>query len=59
MKMLAEYLQHAIDFGALAARETNPTLKARYRQQADIYRQMADKLAADLGLSVSALLDLN
>jgi hypothetical protein len=29
MKMLAEYLERAIDFDALAKRESNPTLQAR------------------------------
>jgi hypothetical protein len=33
-----------------------PTVKARYRQQADTYRKMAEELASELGLSVPALL---
>jgi hypothetical protein len=57
MQQLAEYLEQTIQFGALAARESNPALRARYREQADTYRRLADKLAADLGLRVPALLD--
>jgi hypothetical protein len=57
MKQLAEYLQHAIEFQALAAREANPTLQARYQEQADTYRALAEKRAADLGINVPTLVD--
>jgi hypothetical protein len=57
MKQLSEFLQHAIEFQALAARESNPTLRARYQEQADAYRALAAKLAADLGINVPALMD--
>ena len=54
---LAEYLESAIQVGALAARESNPSFKARYQAQADYFRGLAEKLTADLGLRVPALLD--
>jgi hypothetical protein len=57
MQQLAEYLEHAIQFGALAARESNPTLKSRYQAQADYFRELAEKLTADLGLRVPVLSD--
>jgi hypothetical protein len=57
MKQLAEYLQHAIEFQALAARESNQALRARYQEQADTYRALAAKLAADLGIDVPALME--
>jgi hypothetical protein len=43
MKMVAEYLEKAIHFEQLAARETDPKLKADLLSQAQSYR----KLAAD------------
>jgi hypothetical protein len=33
MQQLAEYLEQAIQFGALAAREANPILKVQNRAQ--------------------------
>jgi hypothetical protein len=57
MRQLAEYLEQTIQFGALAARESNPMLKARYQAQADYFRGLAEKLTVDLGLRVPALLD--
>jgi hypothetical protein len=57
MKQLAEYLDQTIRFGALAAGESNLILKARYQEQADYFRGLAEKLTADLGLKVPALLD--
>jgi hypothetical protein len=57
MKQLAEYLEQTIRFGALAAREPNQILKARYQEQADYFRGLAEELRADLGLKVPALLD--
>jgi hypothetical protein len=57
MEQLSEYLESAIQFGALAARESNPRLKARYQAQADYFREMAEKLTTDLGLRVPVLMD--
>ena len=57
MKQLAEYLEQTIRFGALAARESNPILRARYQARADYFRELAEKLTVDLGLRVPALSD--
>jgi hypothetical protein len=57
MQQLAEYLEQAIQFGALAARESNPVLKARYQAQAEYFRGLAEKLTVDLGLRVPVLMD--
>jgi len=34
MKMVAEYLEHAINFERMAAEETNPQIKAVFEKQA-------------------------
>jgi hypothetical protein len=57
MQQLAEYLEHAVQYGALAARESNPKLKDRYQAQADYFREMAENLTVDLGLRVPVLMD--
>ena len=46
MKMVAEYLEHALNFERLAAAENDPVLKASLIKQAEAYR----KLAADRAL---------
>jgi hypothetical protein len=51
MKMLAEYLDHAMQFEHMAATEANPDLKAKFLKQAADYRKLAAKRAAKLGLS--------
>ena len=43
MKMIAEYLEHALNFERMAAAEANPQVKAVFEKQAATYR----KLAAD------------
>jgi hypothetical protein len=50
MKMIAEYLEHAIQFEHMAAAEANPDLKATFLKQAADYRKLAAKRAAYLGL---------
>ena len=50
MKLLGEYLEHALQFERLAAQETNPELKASLEGQAVAYRKMAAKRALELGL---------
>jgi hypothetical protein len=50
MKMIAEYLEHALQFERMASRETNLTLKAQLLKQADDYRRLASKRAGQLGL---------
>ena len=46
MKMIAEYLEKALQFEQMADREENPDLKANLLEQAKAYR----KLAADRAL---------
>ena len=45
MKMVAEYLEHALQFERLAAREENPELKAEMKGQALDYRRLAAERA--------------
>ena len=47
MKMVAEYLEKALNFEQLASKETEPNLKTALLQQAKAYR----KLAADRALA--------
>ena len=44
MKMVAEYLEKALDFEQLAA-ENDPKLKADLTKQAEAYRKLAAKRA--------------
>ena len=46
MKMVAEYLEKAVNFEQMAAKETEPNLKTALLAQAKAYR----KLAADRAL---------
>lgn len=50
MKLLAEYLEHALQFERMAAEETNPALRSDFEGQAQAYRKMAAKRARQLGL---------
>jgi hypothetical protein len=50
MKMIAEYLEHAVRFEQMAAAETDPELKARLLEQAKAYRKLADERATRLGI---------
>lgn len=50
MKLLGEYLEHAIQFERMAAEESDPKLKAAMESQAMAYRKMAAKRAKMLGL---------
>jgi hypothetical protein len=51
MKMIAEYLDHALQFEQLAASESNLDLKATFLKQAEDYRKLAATRAAQLGVS--------
>ena len=51
MKMIAEYLEHAIQFERMAAQESDASLKERLLKQAAEYRRLAEKRAALLGLA--------
>jgi hypothetical protein len=50
VKMIAEYLEHALQFERMAADEKNPELKADLEKQAAAYRKLAAERANKLGL---------
>jgi hypothetical protein len=50
MKLLTEYIEHALQFERLAAQERDPHLKARFDEQAKEYRKLAAERAARYGL---------
>jgi hypothetical protein len=50
MKMLSEYLDHALTFERMAEAEDNPSLKAQFEKQAAAYRKLAKERAAKYGL---------
>jgi hypothetical protein len=45
MKMVAEYLEKALDFERMAAAENDPDLKISLMQQAEAYRKLAAQRA--------------
>jgi hypothetical protein len=50
MKMITEYLDHAITFERMAAEEDDPVLKAKFEKQATAYRKLAADRAAQYGM---------
>jgi hypothetical protein len=50
MKLIAEYVEHAIKFERMAAEESDAILKEQLLKQAADYRRLAEKRAALLGL---------
>lgn len=48
--MLAEYLEHALEFERMAAREQNPDTRAQLEKQAQAYRKLAISRARALGM---------
>jgi hypothetical protein len=54
MKMIAEYLDRAMQFEHIAAIENDPGLKAKFLVQAADYRKLAEKRAGQLGVSDSS-----
>jgi hypothetical protein len=50
VKMIAEYLERALDFERMAAAETNPEIKAVFEKQAASYRKLAADLTKKFGL---------
>jgi hypothetical protein len=48
--MIAEYLEHALQFERMAEPEKNPELKAQLEKQAAAYRKLATERARKLGL---------
>jgi hypothetical protein len=52
MKMLAEYVDMAIKFEAMAAAEKDLKLKTEFEKQAAAYRKLAEKRAKEYGLKM-------
>ncbi len=50
MKMVAEYLEHALNFERMAAAEKNPEVKAVFEKQAATYRKLAAERTKKFGL---------
>jgi len=50
MKLLTEYLEHALTFERLAAEESNPELRKHLEMQAAAYRKLVSERAARYGL---------
>ena len=50
MKLLTEYLDHALQFERMAAEEDNPKLRVQFEGQARAYRKLASDRATKLGL---------
>ena len=50
MKMLAEYLEHALQFERWASETDDATLKQQFLKQAAEYRQLADERAVAIGV---------
>jgi len=50
MKMIAEYLEHALQFERLADHEQNPKIKEDFEKQAKAYRKIAAERTNKLGL---------
>ena len=48
--MIAEYLEHALNFERMAADEKNPKTKAEFEKQAAAYRQLAAEQAKKHGM---------
>jgi hypothetical protein len=56
VKMIAEYLEHALQFELLASAEMNPKLKADLQNQATAYRNLAAERTKQLREAEAALL---
>jgi hypothetical protein len=50
VKLVAEYLEQVIHFERMAAEATDPNLKESLKHQANAYRKLAEKRAAELKL---------
>jgi hypothetical protein len=50
MKLLNEYLEHALAFERMAAQENNPEVRAQFEEQAKAYRNLAAERATRYGL---------
>lgn len=58
MKLLSQYLDHALKFESLAAGEIDPKLKADLMGQAQAYRKLAAERASKLGLPSPSALEM-
>lgn len=52
MNMIAEYLEHAIQFERMAAEATDPKFKEQLSKQAETYRKLAVDRAKKFGLKL-------
>ena len=50
VNMVAQYLEHALQFERMAADEQNPKIKADFEKQAVAYRKLAGERARSLGI---------
>ena len=50
VKLVAQYLEQAVQFARMAAEATDPQLRESLQKQALEYRKLADKRAAELKL---------
>jgi hypothetical protein len=50
MKLLTEYLEHAVAFERMASEENNPEVRAQFEDQAVAYRKLAADRATRYGL---------
>ena len=50
--MIAEYIEHALQFERMAADEKDPKLRAELEKQATAYRKLAAERAQRLGLKM-------
>ena len=50
MKLLCEYLEHALTFERLALQESDPVVKSQFEKQATAYRKLAAERAEKYGL---------
>jgi hypothetical protein len=55
--MLAEYLEHALNFERMAADENNPAIKAVFEKQAAAYRKLIANRTRQFGLDDPRYLD--
>jgi hypothetical protein len=54
MKIIAEYLEHAINFERMAGEETNPDIKAVSEKQTLTYRKVAADRSSSLAWTTPA-----
>ena len=57
MKMIAEYLEHALNFERMAGEEKNPAIKAVFEKQAASYRKLIADRTKKFGLDDPRYLD--